>query len=167
MVSEESLNNGLLPTLASVEVVEEGNNSTSVLSASTKVVGRERKGTPEDLLANIDSSEKRDTSTETIALVKDFVHQDNKDTSTNKLKDEKNNRSSAELRGGTVETRENNSNSLGNGEQDSQQLLGRLEKLTIRLQIKVDSQGSRTTKQLEDQAGSDDGRSAQLHQSAP
>lgn len=166
MSAEKSLDNGLLEALAGEAVVNESSDGSSVLSAPAVVVGREGEGLPENLLANVDSGEERNTVTKTVSLVEDLIHENDHQTGAKKLQDQQDNDSRAELARSTVQTRKDNGNSMSQGDEDSQELLGALEQLTIGLDVKVDIQKMGTAKQLKDEASSDDGGGTDLHKSS-
>jgi hypothetical protein len=63
--------------LASDQKVEKSDERTLKLSATTSVDGRGRKGLPDDALTNVCCDEKRDTTAETIPLLKKLIEEQN------------------------------------------------------------------------------------------
>jgi hypothetical protein len=67
--------------------VEESNNGTLKLRATTGIDGSGAESLPDNRLANVCSNEKTDTASETVALLEEFVEKDDNDAGNDKLDD--------------------------------------------------------------------------------
>lgn len=68
--------------------VEQGDDSTFEFGASTGVDRRGTERFPDDGLADVRGDEQRDTGTETVALLQQFIEQENDQTSHEQLNDD-------------------------------------------------------------------------------
>lgn len=84
--------------------MNEGNNGTLELGATTSVNGGGGEGLPHDGLADVGGNEEGDTAAETIALLEELVEEDNNQTSNDELDDKENADTGTEVRGLSVET---------------------------------------------------------------
>lgn len=146
------------------EEVEQRNDSSLKLWATSSVDGGGRERLPNNRLANVGGNEERDTASETVSLLEKLIKEDNNKTSHNQLKDEEENNASAEIRWLSVEAGEDIHGGLSHREDNSEELLSGLVQLTIGLQVKVDIDEVGTSKELEHHAGRDNWRNTQFHQ---
>lgn len=146
------------------EKVEEGDDSTLKLGTTAGVDGGRRESLPHDGLADVGGNEQRDTAAQTVALLEELVEEDNNHTGNNQLEDQEEDNTSSKVGGRSVETREDVNSGGTGGEDESQELLSSLVKLTVGLEVKVDIDHVGTSKELENHAGGDDGGDTQLHQ---
>ena len=86
ILSVESFAEGNLLVWPGKEEMEESNNGTLKFWASTSVNGSRREGLPDDRLADVGSNEEGDTASEAIALLQQFIQENNDKTSSNELK---------------------------------------------------------------------------------
>ena len=173
--------------------VEQRDNSTLKLRATTGVDGRGGEGLPNDRLANVGRDEKRDTASETVALLEQFIKEDDHKTSNNQLNDQQDTDTSTKVTGLAVETSQDVDTGLAKGKDDSEKLLGGLVQFTVGFEVQVDidevgtseelfgqpSQPSvqnqcahihktwETATYLEHHAGGDDRGNTQFHQRTP
>lgn len=146
------------------EQVNKSNDGTLELGATASVDGGGGESLPHDRLANVGRNEQRDTAAETVALLEQLVKENDNQAGDHKLEDEENADTSTEVRGLSIETRDNVDDSLAEGQEDSQKLLGGLVELAVGLEVKVDVDEVGTSKKLEDHARGDDGSDTQLHE---
>ena len=146
------------------EQVDKGNDGTLELGTTASVNGGGRESLPHDRLADVGRNEERDTAAKTVALLEQLVEENNDQTGDDKLDNEENADTSTEVRGLAVETGDDVDDSLTEGQEDSQELLGSLVDLAVGLEVEVDVDEVGTSKELEDHAGGDDGGNTQLHQ---
>lgn len=145
--------------------MEESDDGTLELRATTGVDGGGRESLPHDGLADVGGNEQRDTASKTVALLEKLVEENDNHTSNNELEDQEEDDTSAEVTGGAVETGED-VDSSGTGRQDeSKELLSSLVELTVGLEVEVDVDHVGTSEELEDHTGGDDGGDTQFHQS--
>ena len=147
------------------EEVEESDDGTLELRATTGVDGGRRESLPHDGLANVGGNEQRDTASKAVALLEKFVEENDNHTSNDELEDEEEDDTSTEVTGGTVETSEHVDSSGTSRQDKSKELLSSLVELTVGLEVEVDVDHVGTSEELEDHAGGDDGSDAQFHQS--
>lgn len=148
------------------EEVEQRNDSSLELWATSSVDGGGGERLPDDRLANVGSNEERDTASKSVSLLEKLIEEDNNKTSHNQLKDEEEDNTSAEIGWLAVKPGENIHGGLSHGEDNSKQLLGGLVQLAVGLQVKVDIDEVGASKKLEHHAGRDNWRNTQFHQSS-
>lgn len=128
--------------------VEQRDNSTLKLRATTGVDGRGGEGLPNDRLANVGRDEKRDTASETVALLEQFIKEDDHKTSNNQLNDQQDTDTSTKVTGLAVETSQDVDTGLAKGKDDSEKLLGGLVQFTVGLEVQVDIDEVGTSEEL-------------------
>lgn len=146
------------------EQVDKGNESTLELRTTTGVDGGGGEGLPHDGLADVGGNEERDTAAETVALLEELVEEDNDQTSDHQLDNEENADTGTEVRGLSVETGDDIDDGLTERQENSEELLGSLVELAVRLEVEVDVDEVGSGKKLEDHARGDDGGDTQFHQ---
>ena len=146
------------------EQVDKGNESTLELRTTTGVDGGGGEGLPHDGLADVGGNEERDTAAETVALLEELVEEDNDQTSDHQLDNEENADTGTEVRGLSVETGDDIDDGLTERQENSEELLGGLVELAVRLEVEVDVDEVGSGKKLEDHARGDDGGDTQFHQ---
>lgn len=146
------------------EQVDKGNESTLELRTATSVDGGGRESLPHDGLANVGGNEERDTAAETVALLEELVEEDNDQTSDHQLNDEENADTGTEVGWLSVETRDDIDDGLTERQENSEELLGGLVELAIRLEVEVDVDEVGSREELENHARGDDGSDTQFHQ---
>lgn len=138
VLTVESLVQSALLVGPGEEKVEESDDSTLELGATTGVDGRGGEGLPHNGLANVGSDEQRDTAAETVALLEELVKQNNNETSNDELDNQENTDAGTEVTGLAVKTSQDVNAGLAEGENDGEELLSGLVKLAVGLQVEVD-----------------------------
>ena len=118
--------------------VEEGNDRAFELFATASVDCSRRKGSPDNRLADAGGNEEGDTRAETIALLEQLIEQNDNQTSNNKLDNQQEADTSAEVGWLAIETSQDEDTSLTEGEDDGEQLLGSLIEFSIGFEVEVD-----------------------------
>lgn len=145
--------------------VDQSDDGTLELRATTSVNGGGGEGLPHDGLADVGRNEERDTASKTVALLEELIEENDNQTSNDELDDEQNADTGAEVGGLAIETGDDIDDSLAERQEDSEELLGRLVELAIGLQVEVDVNEVGASEELEDHSGGDDWRDTKLHQS--
>lgn len=128
--------------------VEQRDDSTLKLRATTGVDGRGGEGLPNDRLANVGRDEKRYTASETVALLEQFIKEDDHKTSNDQLNDQQDTDTSTKVTGLAVETSQDVDTGLTKGKDDSEKLLGGLVQFTVGLEVQVDIDEVGTSEEL-------------------
>lgn len=118
--------------------VEQGDDGAFVFRSPTRVDGHRRQGFPDNAFADVGSNEKADTTSETISLLEDFIEKNDDDAGGNKLKNQNEDDTEAEVVRGAVESREDVNETGADTEDDREELLGALEGFAVGLQVEVD-----------------------------
>lgn len=170
------------------EEVEQGDDGTLELRATTGVNGGGGESLPDDGLADVGGNEEGDTTAETVAFLEELIQQNDNQTSNNQLDNQENTDTGTEVTGLAVETSQDVNTGLAEGKDDSEELLGGLVELAVGLEVKVDVNEVGTSKELgerswsarfvrrvmsidlfiaylEDHAGGDNRSNTQLHKS--
>lgn len=164
VLSVESLLESTLLVGPGHEEVEEGDDGTLVLGATTSVDRGRGESLPHDGLADVGGNEERDTAAEAIPLLKKLIEENDNHASNNQLEDQEEDDTSAEIAGETIETGEDVDSGGSDGEDEGEELLGGLVELAVRLEVEVNVDHVGTSEELEDHARGDDGGDAQFHQ---
>jgi hypothetical protein len=149
VLAVESLTESTLLVGPGQEKVEERDDGTLEFWATTSVDGCGGERLPDNGLADVGRNEERDTAAETVALLKQLVEENNDETGDDKLDNQENADTGAEVAGLAVETSKNVDTSLAEGENNSEELLGSLVELTVGLEVKVDVNEVGASKELE------------------
>lgn len=188
VLAVEGLVQGALLIGPGQEEVEQGDNSTLELRATTGVNGGGGESLPDDGFADVGGNEEGDTTAETVTLLEELIQQNDNQTSDNQLNNQENTDTGTEVTGLAVETSQDVNTGLAEGKDNSEELLGGLVELAVGLKVKVDINEVGTSKELgerrwsvrflvascqfssfiaylEDHAGGDDGSDTQLHKS--
>ncbi|KAJ6440062.1 tRNA isopentenyltransferase [Purpureocillium lavendulum] len=142
----EGLLQGTLLVGPGHEEVEEGDDGALELGAAAGVDGGRGEGLPHDGLAD------------------QLVEQDDNHAGDDELEDEEEDDAGAEVGGRAVEAGEDVDGGGTGGEDEGEELLGRLVELAVRLEVEVDVDHVGAGEELEDHARRDDGGDAQLHE---
>lgn len=148
VLAVESLVQSTLLVGPGQEKVEQGDDGTLELGATTSVDGGGGEGLPDNGLANVGSDEERDTGAQTVALLEEFIQQNDDETGNNQLDNQKDTDTSTKVAGLAVETSQDVDTGLAEGKDDSEELLGGLVELAVGLQVKVDIDEVGTGKEL-------------------
>ena len=148
------------------EEVEERDDGALEFGALAGVDRGGAEGLPHDVLANVRGDEERDAVVDTIALLQEFVEDDDDDTGEEKLQDDEESVAHAELVDRAVHARDDVSDGLTDGDEDTEQLLGAVEQGLVVLCAQVDFNDLGSSKELHHQAGRDDGADTELHEGA-
>ena len=148
VLAVESLVQSTLLVGPGQEKVEQGDDGTLELGATTSVDGGGGEGLPDNGLANVGSDEERDTRAQTVALLEELIQQNDNETSNNQLDNQKDTDTSTQVAGLAVETSQDVDTGLTEGKDDGEELLGGLVELTVGLQVKVDIDEVGTGKEL-------------------
>ena len=100
--------------------VEKSDDSALEFAAAADVDSSGRKGLPDDALTNVGGDEQVDTTAESIALLEEFVEEDDNQSSNNKLDDEQKADTGTKILGLTVEASEDVDGSLAEGNDKSE-----------------------------------------------
>ena len=159
---------GLLDALPLIgtrdDEVEEGDEGALELGAAARVDRRRRERLPHDGLADVGRDEERDAGAEPIPLLEQLVEDDDDDAGDEELQDDQDRVARAQLAHVTIHARDDVRHRLTHRDQDPKELLSAREECTVFLEALVDVDDLGAGEQLHDQAGSDDGRDAQLHE---
>ena len=164
VLSVESLAKGKLLVGPGDEEVDKADNGTLELGTTASVDGGRGESAPDNGLANVGRDEEGDTAAETIALLEELVEEDNDQTSDHQLDNEENADTGTEVRWLSVETGDDIDDGLTERQENSEELLGGLVELAVRLEVEVDVDEVGSGKKLEDHARGDDGGDTQFHQ---
>ena len=86
--------------------MEEANDSTLKLGATTSVDGRGREGLPDDAFVNLGGDEKRDTGSQAVTLLEELVEKDDNQSHDNVLQNQEKTDTGTEVAGLAVQTRQ-------------------------------------------------------------
>lgn len=100
--------------------VEKSDDGALEFAAAADVDSGGRKGLPDDALTNVGGDEQVDTTAESIALLEEFVEEDDNQSSNNKLNDEQEADTGTKILGLTVEASEDVDGSLAEGNDKSE-----------------------------------------------
>jgi hypothetical protein len=128
--------------------VEQSDDRTLELGATTGVDGSGGECLPNNGLANVGSDEERDTTAQTVALLEKLVQEDDDQTSNNQLDNQENTDTSTQVTGLAIETSQDIDTGLAEGKDDSEELLGSLVELAVGLEVEVDIDEVGTGKEL-------------------
>ena len=148
VLAVESFVQGTLLVGPGQEQVEQGDDGTLELGATTGVDGSRGEGLPDDGLANVGRNEKRDTAAETVALLQKFIQQNDNQTGHNQLDDQENTDTGTEVTRLAIETSQDVDTGLAEGEDNGEELLSSLVQLAVGLEVKVDIDEVGTGKEL-------------------
>lgn len=165
VLSVESLQEGSLLVLSGAQQVEQGDNCTVEFSALTGSRGGRSKSLPHNLLTNVGGSEQGNTGTETIALLQQFVQQDDNDTGKHQLQNQQQAHTSTQGAWWTVHTGQHIHGGLANSQKHGKELLRGLELLSVLLVGHVYVYQFGTLQQLEHHGCRNNGSDTKLHQS--
>ena len=149
----ESLLQGALLVGPGHEQVEESDDSTLVLGATASVDAGRGEGLPHDRLADVGRDEERDTTAEAVTLLQELIEEDDDHTGNKKLEDQQDDDTGAEVRGRAIEASEDVDSGGTSRQNESEQLLGGLVELAVRLEVEVDVDQVGTGEELENHAG--------------
>lgn len=138
ILAVESLLQSTLLVGPGQEQVEESNDGTLELGASTGVNGCGGESLPDDRLADVGGNEEGDTTSKTVSLLQQFVEKNDDETSNNQLDNQKNADTGTEVTGLTIETSKNVNASLTKGQDDGKEFLSGLVQFTVGLEVEVD-----------------------------
>lgn len=130
------------------EEVEQGDDGTLKLGATTSVNGSGGERLPDDRLANVGRDEQRDTAAKTVSLLEKLIQEDDHQTGNHKLDDQQDADTRTKVAGLAVETSQDVDTGLSEGEDDSEKLLSGLVQLTVGLEVEVDIDEVGTGKEL-------------------
>ena len=114
VLAVESLAESSNLVLTSSQKVEQGNNGTFELCASASVDCRRTESLPHDRLANVGGDKERNTRAETIALLEQFVEQQDDQTGDKKLDDDQKANTTTDFTRFAVHARHNVDDRLAN-----------------------------------------------------
>ena len=97
ILSVEGVLNSVQLVRLSKEEVEESDDGTFELGSLFSTDGNRWETSPEDVLADVSSDEKRDSTAKTVALLQKFVEEDHNNTSGEKLSNDKNSVEGSEI----------------------------------------------------------------------
>ena len=106
------------------EEMEEGDDSTLKLSATASVNSSGAKCLPDDALALVSRDEQGDTRAKAVALGQELIQQDDDDAGHKELHNDEDRVSSAKIAHVTVDAGDDVSDSLTDGDQHAEKLLG-------------------------------------------
>lgn len=164
-IAEKSLRQSAALVRPGEQEMEESDDSTLEFRSSSSVNGGWRESLPDDALANVGGNEKRDTGTQSVALLEKLIEENNNKTGNDQLEDEKQADTSSEVAWESVKSSQNVDSCLSERENNSEQLLGGLVQFAVRLQVQVDIDHVGTGEKLEDHTGGDNWRDTQFHKS--
>ena len=159
----EGVAEGAELVLAGEEEVEEGDDGSLELLTTTVVHGGGGEGLPHHRLAHVGGDEQGDAGTQTVALGEHLVQQEGDDAGEGQLEDEQGAGEHAELASRTVHARDHVDEGSADGEDDSEQLLHRLEQGTLLTDTLVEDDNLQTSQQLHDHGGSHNRADSELH----
>lgn len=120
------------------EEVDKGDDRTLELRTSTGVDSGGGKGLPDNALADVGSNEEGDSTSETVALLEKLIEEDDNQSGSKKLDNKEDTDTGTEVGWLAIETSKNVDTGLAEGQNDGEELLGGLVKLTVRLEVEVD-----------------------------
>lgn len=160
---------GLLETVELVwlgeQEVEESNNATFEFSTLVSSNGDWGERFPEDQFTDVGGNEKRDTRAETVTLLQEFIKHKDHESSEEKLGNNEDGVDQTEFRDWSIHSRKKISKGLSEGDQESEQLGGRLIEFSILFALHVDVNDFGTDEKLQDHTGSNNWRHTKLHDS--
>jgi len=134
--------------ITSDQELEESDDSTLELSATTHVEGHGAKSTPDDTLADVGGNEDGDTAAKTVALLKKLIKANHNDTGKDKLKNDEDAVHNTNLAGLTVHSTKNVGSSLTDGDDHTEQLLNTVEQSLLFLVRLININDLATSKKL-------------------
>lgn len=150
VLSPEGLLKGVKLVLLGEQEMEQSNDSAFKLSTLLSTDGHGGERFPKDNLADVSGDEKRDSTAKTVALLEQLVKQDHDDASNGKLGNNQDGVNGSKLGHFTVHAGEQVSDSLTNGDDDSEELLSGLEQLSVVLGAHVHFDDLGTSEELHD-----------------
>ena len=147
------------------EKVDKADNGTLELGTTASVDSGRGESAPDDRLANVGRDEERDTAAETVALLEELVKENDNDGGSQKLDDEQNADTGAEVSGRAVETSQDVDTGLAERQDDGKKLLRGLVQLAVGLEVEVHIDKVSAGQKLEDHAGGDDRSDTEFHES--
>ena len=146
------------------QLVEQGDDGTFEFLSTTVVDSGGREGSPDDRFADVGGDEQADARANTVALLQEFVQQENDDTSGRQLNDEKTTGEGTELASRTVHARDDVDEGSDEGEDDTEQLLDVLVQLTLFLARRVEDDKLETVEKLHDHRRGNNGTNTEFHE---
>jgi len=119
---------------------------------------------PEDVLADVGSDKEWDTWTKTVTLLQELIQQDHNNTSSEELKDDQNGVEGTKVSEVTVHAWEQVGECLSQSDDQTEELLGCLEEVSVLLRWLVHFNDLCTCKELHDHTWGNDGWDTQLHE---
>lgn len=151
VLAVESLVQSTLLVGPSQQKVEQGDDSTLELGTTASVDRGRGESLPDNRLANVGRNEKRDTASETVALLEKLIQKDDNQAGNNQLNDQQNTDTGTKIAGLAVETSQDVNTGLTEREDDSEELLSGLVQFTVGLEIQVDIDEVGTSEELSEQ----------------
>lgn len=148
------------------KAVEQGDDGAFEFLATTVIDSGGGEGSPHHRLADVGGDEQADAGADAVALLQEFVQQEDDDAGSGQLDDEETAGEDAELAGGTVHAGDHVDEGGGEGEDDAEQLLHVLVQLTFFLARRVEDDELETVEELHDHGGGDDGADTEFHEGA-
>jgi len=134
--------------------VEESNDSALEFGTSSSVDGGGREGFPDDGFTDVCGDKQRDTRTESVAFLEEFVEQKYNQTSNKQLDDDEKADAHTHFAGDAVHTGHHVDDGLANSDDHTEELLSAREECSISGRVAYIDDFS-ASKQLHDQTGSD------------
>lgn len=120
LVSVEGLLESSRLVVPGEEEMEEGDDGSFELCSSSGVDGGRGEGLPDDGFADVGSDEERDSGSETVSLLEEFVEEEDDEGGGDELENQEEADSSSEVRGLSVETGEDVDGSLSEGDDEGE-----------------------------------------------
>jgi len=145
--------------------VEQGDDRTLELGASAGVDGGGGKGLPDDRLANVGGDEERDAGSQTVALLKQFVEQEDDETRDEQLDDDEQADAGADVRRIPVHSRHDVDDGLSQCDDHTEEFLRAVKQGSIFGRV-TDFDDFCSRQQLHYHPRRDNGRNTEFHQSS-
>lgn len=143
--------------------VDQGDESSLELGSSSSVDGGWAESLPDDAFADVGGDEQRDSRSQSVSLLEHFVEDHDEQSGEEELDDDEQGVSGSKVSHASVQSRKYIGRSLSDGDQNTKELLGSGEKLTIFLDSLIDLDNSGSSKKLHDETRSNDWTDSELH----
>lgn len=145
--------------------MEESNNSSFEFSSLFSSDGDWRETLPEDVLADVCSDEERNSRTKTVSFLQKFIEKNHNDSGGEQLSEDEDSVEGSEFRNFTVHSRQEVSEGFSESNNESEEFLSCLEKVSIFFGRLVNFDDLCSSQELHDHTRGDNGRDTQLHES--
>jgi hypothetical protein len=148
------------------EKMEQGNDGSLKLGTTSSVQSGRTERLPDNGFANVGSNKERDTRSETISLLEEFVKGKDNETGAKELSNDQNGVTSSNGSEISVHSTDNISNGFTGSDQNTKQLLSTREESSVFLDIVINFDDTGASKKLHNQTRCNNRTNSKLHKSS-